>query len=429
VGTGIGKPTNRRMLAVAAVLLGAIVVSFFWRSYSNSSSPEASLAPAFAKIPSVHAVGLSRDTLYHSPQTPGYTSWVGEWIMPDQSMDVAFVQATGPVDPSKRRLSPPSVFRPFGVSGFAPDRDFWGLKQEVKYMSSTDGGSTWQTYRNERFRAPGPSGYTPQATTALHDGTLIRRVNGDDLRSDPSIPHTAFLQRMAPGKTTWGPPQVLLDPARVTYQISRIRYLRDGRLIATGNVWDTPASTTPAARQQVPSHYLLMVSSDNGATWQNGLTIPSSTGPLPGVEWDVAQLADNSLVALMRTRDPAGNEVRKQAILVPHGGGWEMTDVKPAPFPPSGHPELLATQEGPVLSFATTGVSYTKDGRHWTKLQFSPRTAYQSNYYPRAVQSDDGTITVVGHVGGDDPYGAVNQRITIDQFRLAPDRRRTAAAR
>ncbi len=25
----------------------------------------------------------TRKTIYHSPQTPGYTCWVGAWIMPD----------------------------------------------------------------------------------------------------------------------------------------------------------------------------------------------------------------------------------------------------------------------------------------------------------------------------------------------------------
>src|SRR3954469_3800164 len=40
---------------------------------------------------------FSRRTIYHSPQTPGYTCWVGAWIMPDQSLMVTFKQATGPL--------------------------------------------------------------------------------------------------------------------------------------------------------------------------------------------------------------------------------------------------------------------------------------------------------------------------------------------
>jgi hypothetical protein len=59
------------------------------------------------------AEGLSRKTVYHSPQKPGYTSWVGAWIMPDHALMVCFTQATGPVadrpgaggGPDKARLA------------------------------------------------------------------------------------------------------------------------------------------------------------------------------------------------------------------------------------------------------------------------------------------------------------------------------------
>ena len=36
-----------------------------------------------------------RRTIYHSPQKPGFTSWVGAWTMPDGSLMVSFTQATG----------------------------------------------------------------------------------------------------------------------------------------------------------------------------------------------------------------------------------------------------------------------------------------------------------------------------------------------
>src|SRR4051812_8841981 len=40
---------------------------------------------------------FARKIIYHSPQTPGYTCWVGAWVMPDRSLMVAFSQATGPL--------------------------------------------------------------------------------------------------------------------------------------------------------------------------------------------------------------------------------------------------------------------------------------------------------------------------------------------
>ena len=49
------------------------------------------------------AVEYQRQTIYHSPQTPGYTCWVGAWIMPDGDLMTCFTQATGPSKADRRR--------------------------------------------------------------------------------------------------------------------------------------------------------------------------------------------------------------------------------------------------------------------------------------------------------------------------------------
>jgi hypothetical protein len=411
-----------RTLVALAFLAGPVAAVVSWQLRPSPPSPA---SPSRA-ITSLHGEDFSRRTIYRSAQEVGYTSWVGAWTMPDKSLMTAFVEALGPADPGARPAIPRRVLDAFGVTQWDPGYDFWGLKLAVRYLRSRDGGRTWQRTRSDSFRAPGPYGYTPQATVALEDGTIVRRVNGDDLRHDPAVPHTAFLQRLAPGAANWSAPQVLMDPARYTYQISRLRYLRDGRLIATGNVWDVPASISPADRASVASRLLLMVSSDDGETWRNGLTIPEDAGYLPGNEWDTAELPSGDLLAVMRTLDsPATRRpVRMQGLLEKHGAGWVLTKVAKAPFPHSGHPELLATREGPILHIATTGVHYTTDGTTWRPLGFSPGLAYRSGYYPRAVQTGDGVVHVFGHVGADDPYGRADQSIIMDTFRLVAGRRR-----
>jgi len=45
--------------------------------------------------------------VYHSPQYPGFTSWVGLWNMPDDSIMCSFIQATGPL--SGRAKAPDAV--------------------------------------------------------------------------------------------------------------------------------------------------------------------------------------------------------------------------------------------------------------------------------------------------------------------------------
>ena len=55
----------------------------------------------------VSAIEHKRQTIYHSPQKPGYTSWVGAWTMPDGDLMVSFTQATGPAkDRPQAPISP-----------------------------------------------------------------------------------------------------------------------------------------------------------------------------------------------------------------------------------------------------------------------------------------------------------------------------------
>ena len=39
-----------------------------------------------AAEPSAHAIDYRRTTVYESPTTPKYTSWIGTWQMPDESL-------------------------------------------------------------------------------------------------------------------------------------------------------------------------------------------------------------------------------------------------------------------------------------------------------------------------------------------------------
>ena len=96
------------------------------------------------------------------------------------------------------------------------------------------------------------------------------------------------------------------------------------------------------------------------------------------------------------------------------GASWIPAEPHAAPFPHSGHPELLATSDGLVLHVATSGIHWTSDaGETWHQLEI-PGSAY----YPRSVQATDGRILAFGHIGGDDAYGKNDQAIVMDSFRL-----------
>lgn len=373
------------------------------------------LTPLRAADPlKISAEGHSRKTIYVSPEKPGYTCWVGAWIMPDRSLMVCFTQATGPV--KDRPRAPAEIQRkldwpPGGMAGY----DMTGLDLRNVHLRSTDGGETWTKVSADPFRSL-MNGVTGECESALADGSVLRGVYGLYLPYNPELPQTGFLQRSTDSTKTWGPPEVLLDPQTSTCWPRRLRPLRDGRLVLVGGL--ARVSSKDKTRQQISDKIepLMLVSEDNGKTWSGPLeVVPEDQRTSWYEEWDVAELENGDLLAVFRRPHPeTKQQVRWQGLLRKEGKGWKMTDLRAAPFPHSGHPELLAAREGVVLHVATSGIDWTADaGKTWHKLDV-PGSAY----YPRSVQTADGTIHVFAHVGSDDAYGAREQSIVMDTFRL-----------
>lgn len=357
----------------------------------------------------------SRRAIYHSPQTPGFTSWVGAWSMPGGDLMVSFTQATGPAEgrPAapeevRRRLSWP----PPGHPGY----DMTGLDLRNVHLRSSDGGTTWTQVSADPFKSC-MNGVTGEAETALSNGTILRGVWGYYLPYNPELPKTGYLERSRDGSKTWGKPEIVLDPERYSAWPKRLRTLRDGRLLLLGGVARAPANSRTREEYSGLFEPLLMVSKNQGKRWSGPIAvIPAAhREKWGGEEFDAAELPNGDLLCVFRRLDSGlGREVRWQGVLKKRGDSWEVGEVGPAPLPHSGHPELLATREGPILHLATSGIHATSDaGKTWRKLDV-PGTAY----YPRSVQTSGGRIFVMGHVGGDDAYGKSDQSIVMDSFRL-----------
>jgi photosystem II stability/assembly factor-like uncharacterized protein len=371
---------------------------------------------AKAEAAELAAVEFQRQTIHHSPQEPGFTSWVGAWTMPDGDLMVTFTQATGPVE--GRPQAPPDVrskltWPPPGQPGY----DMTGLDLRNVHLRSSDAGKTWWQVSADPFKSR-MNGITGEAQTALPDGTILRGVWGYYLPYNPGLPKTGYLERSTDGSKTWGKPEVLLAAEKYSAWPKRIRVLRDGRLILLGGVAHVSANSHTRAEYNGLFQPLLLLSNDQGRTWQGPFPVvpEEHRGGWGGEEFDAAELSNGDLLCVFRRMDPAGSgrEVRWQGVLKRSGDIWTPGEVGPAPFPHSGHPDLLASREGAILHLATGGIHWTSDaGKSWHKLDV-PGTAY----YPRAVQATDGRILVFGHVGGDDAYGKVDQSIVMDSFRL-----------
>ena len=341
----------------------------------------------------ITATDVQRFTVYHSPQTPGYTCWVGACVMPDETLMISFHQATGPFSgrPMARkdireRLNWP---RP----GISPGYDMTGTIQEIIHLASHDGGHTWEKIGSEPFHTP-MNGLTCEAETALPDGTIVRGVLGSWLVFY-DVPQTGYLQFSTDGAKSWGPPQLLTDPGRSSINPHRLRLLRDGRLVLISN-------------QSV------FLSVDAGQTWAEPiLAWPQDHSTKLSSESDFAELPDGRFLFVHRADKPLS---RWQSVLEPDGGeSFRLVSFGPAPFPHSGHPEMLSAREGVALHLATTGIHWTADaGENWHDLGIGG-----TGYYPRSVQLPDGTIFCVYHRGGDQPYdGSADQEIQAMTFRL-----------
>jgi hypothetical protein len=372
------------------------------------------------ELPVVTPADYHHATVYHSPQTPGFTSWVGTWAMPNGDIMLTFTQATGPIE--GRPLAPPEIQRQLDwpPKELSKNYDMTGLEMTNVHLRSKDGGQSWEKVSADAFKS-NMNGITGEPEVALPDGTILRAVWGHYLPYNPEVPKTGYIQRSHDNTASWGKPEVLLDPAKFMTYPKRLRLLRDGRLIAVGGVAYIPvASIVHREQADVLVEPLLLVSADQGKTWEGPIKVvpPENRRNWGGEEYDVAELANGDLLCVFRRPDPdktgPRREVRWQGVLKKQGLTWVPTTVGPAPFPHSGHPELLTTREGVTLHFATTGVHWTNDaGKSWHKLDV-PGTAY----YPHSVQTRDGRILVFGHIGRDDAYGSVDQSIVMDSFRL-----------
>ena len=171
----------------------------------------------------------SRRTIYHSPQTPGYTCWAGIWTMPDASVLIAFTQVTGPLDGWRQRAPQEILKRLPDAQQDIPAYDMTGLIQENLHLRSTDGGETWTRFSSDPFSSA-MNGYSQGSVVVLDDGTLVRTGWGQSLTYCDVRP-TGFLQRSTDGAKTWGRPEYLSPDTHLQTFPTRIRRLRDGRLI------------------------------------------------------------------------------------------------------------------------------------------------------------------------------------------------------
>jgi hypothetical protein len=333
----------------------------------------------------VEAISHTQRAIYHSPETPGYTAWVGLWQLPNGTIQTDFVQATGP-------QNNPVITNPV--------------------LQSTDACKTWT-------RVPGdvPTGYS-RGMAVLPNGTMVRPAEVDVFGPDPPRPGGVLIrrdkfmgvQRSSDGGKTWSQSINLVSPTdyRVVYP-TVIRALRDGRLVAFAGL---VASNVGPQNWQQKITKTMFISSDEGKSWSKPIVVmPNTVGACE--ESDFCELPNGNLFWVHRALSSPHD--RMQSIVRKQGETFIPGTCKPASLRPyGGFPLVLYTNEGIILHFDGHGVYWTADlGETWTRLNI-PGTPY----YPQALQLADGKILCVGHLGADNVYGTFDQCIVEQTFRL-----------
>jgi hypothetical protein len=351
-------------------------------------------AGAESPVLTVEAIDYTEKTIYHSPGTPGWTSWVGLWLTVDGRLQCSFNQLIGPKD------------KPVS---------------SVPILESRDEAKTWARVHGDVPRGGG------RGMAVLKDGTLVC----PRWASDPN--DAGYVERSTDGGKTWSRRIDLLPAKQYRVWPTIIRPLRDGRLVLMAGAWkrDEGAVANPRMTK------MMFVSADQGKSWGPPITLmPTEQGVCE--ESDFCELPNGDLFWIHRVEHfpptrteippgaarmgdpfPNGYSDRMQSIVAKQQEGWNAGPATRAPFPHSGFPEVLMTNEGLILHLATDGVYWTADvGKTWTRLPI-PGT----RYYPRAAQLPSGKILCIGHVGSDDVYGTVDQSIFQQTFRLRVHRR------
>ena len=355
---------------------------------------------------------LEKKVVYHSPQTPGYTCWVGCWQMPDGTLMLSFHQANGPFEgrPGTRKDVLKSLFWPPQGKPEFVKYDMAGLDMQVIHLASANQGASWTSVSVEHAATP-MNGWTCEPEVAASDGVIFRGVWGQYLPFY-DVPQTGFWQSSRDVTQTWSAPRSFYPEQEWKTLPKRMRLLRDGRLAVSGAV--ARGDRVLETRRDWDANYrpALWFSEDRGEHWSAPLLVWDDAQVTPSEELDFAELPDGDLLVIIRVDQ---NRSRYQTVLRKDGKSWRPDPVRKLWIPHSGHPELLMTREGILLHLATDGIAWTRDkGEHWAYLEGRPR----SGYYPRSMQLADGRVFCVYHVGGDNYYGQLDQRIEAITFRL-----------
>ncbi len=368
------------------------------------------------KDPAVVASDFESRIVYHSKQTPGYTSWVsffpgelGRWYLSCE-------EVTRPEKPlpkmSRERWY--EVAMPVGY-------DKSQYLMEAVILESDDGMRTWREVSREPYHYH--HSIFQYATARTRDGRFLRFVSAWHSLDETVRANEIFYESSDNGKT-WRKMPPFHHDHFFSYP-HRMRTLRDGTLVlalplspAFGRGTDRPVRTARNLDAIGEMSMTLWFSYDDGRSWSGPLPI---YGGQVVSETDFVELSDGNLMCI--NNSIFANPGRQ--IIYREGTRWT-----PGPLERSRGqtkwgdanqvPETVAMSKGGVLvgCMRAGAYSWSDDlGLNWQRLEGIPEMGPEV-YQPWIHCLGGNRFVCAGHYGADDAIGRKDQHLTLHSFNV-----------
>jgi hypothetical protein len=267
-----------------------------------------------------------------------------------------------------------------------------------------------------------PGGYVGQETLLGAGGVLHTWNDAEDAITWIGRTLCAYSYD---GGTTWKEQVALNDPdEHIMFHEGRLKLLSDGTAVLPvyGQVASHPRP------EKNPWDAYLYFSSDGGESWSPPLRLGQGTTTLSFEEPEVVELANHDLLVVMRHSNPS--KVGSEEVYVNCGqtvvrkvrGRWRAGPHAMTAMGFRGHPALLRTHDGIVIC-AGSGNQFNfslDDGKTWSEtIRVEDPTYRRHNHYPVLVETSDGRVMSIYHLGNDWPYPPPeDQWIHATEFRV-----------
>ena len=374
--------------------------------------------------PAVRVKHFESRNVYHSSQTPGYTSWVsffpgekGTWYLTCEE-----VRKPSTPLPKVSRQQWYEVGLPVGY-------DKSQYLMEAVIFESADNMATWHEISRQAYHHQ--HSVTQFATARTKEGRFLRFIWACYSLDETVNPNDIFYTSDDNGKTWQRMPP--FHDERFSSNAHRLRTLRDGTLVLAiplsprwGTGWERPVRSAKNLNAVNERSMTLYFSYDQGHTWEGPL--PIYGGQIVS-ETDFVELPEGDLLCINNGifANPGRQRIYRHAdddgTITWTPGALEKSRGKARVGEANEVPETVAlTEEGILVGCMRAGrYSWSDDmGLTWQRLEGMPHIGPEV-YQPWIYYLGENRFACAGHYGRDAPISGADrddQNINLHLFEI-----------